>query len=273
MAMPRPSISSSRSCTPDAPARASAAQERPDGSLNTTALVHEAYLKLVDLPGLDARSRTLLSAWRPGSCGTCWWITPAARRAAKRGLGESPDPRGHGLDRRREVETIAELDEALQRLEAIDERRTRILEQRYLAGSRSRKRRGARRLAGDGQAGAAPARAWLAVELQREFRDAAGRQSGVGPRPWRRSTSWSVSTTRRGKRGRGAIGISDPSAARRRAAARGRLAGRRGPDARRRALGEEAPEADPLHLVGRTVSHFRIIEPLGARRHGCSLSS
>jgi TolB-like protein/Flp pilus assembly protein TadD len=27
-------------------------------------------------------------------------------------------------------------------------------------------------------------------------------------------------------------------------------------------LGEEVPEADPLHLVGRTVSHFRIIEPV-----------
>ncbi|HEX6668116.1 MAG TPA: sigma-70 family RNA polymerase sigma factor [Gemmatimonadales bacterium] len=94
-----------------------------------------------------------------------------ARKAAKRGLGTAPMPIEDVTWLADEaVETVAELDVALQRLEAIDERRTRILEQRYFGGltleetaetlgiSLATVKRELR-----------SARAWLARELQREL--------------------------------------------------------------------------------------------------------
>ena len=51
-------------------------RSEPDGSLNTTALVHEAYLKLVDSPGVSCVIAGTFSAWYPGSCDICWWTMP-----------------------------------------------------------------------------------------------------------------------------------------------------------------------------------------------------
>ena len=108
-----------------------------------------------------------------------------ARRAVKRGLGERPLPLEDAAwlpdDR---VQAIAELDEALSRLEALDERRTRILEQRY-SGALSLEE--AAEWLGISLATVKrqppSARAWLALELQREVPDAAdqlGRHRGDG---------------------------------------------------------------------------------------------
>jgi RNA polymerase sigma factor (TIGR02999 family) len=93
-----------------------------------------------------------------------------ARRTAKRGLGQAPVPLEDAAwlpdDK---VETIAELGEALQRLEGIDERRTRILEQRYFGGLTLEETAEALGISlATVKRELRSARAWLALELQRE---------------------------------------------------------------------------------------------------------
>lgn len=144
--------------------------EADGGSLNTTALVHEAYLKLVDAPRVDLRDRGHFLGLASRVMRHLLVDHARARNAAKRGLGEIPAPLQDAAWLADEnVETIAELDDALRRLEAIDERRTRILEQRYFGGltledtaealgvSLATVKRELR-----------SARAWLALELRRE---------------------------------------------------------------------------------------------------------
>jgi RNA polymerase sigma factor (TIGR02999 family) len=146
-------------------------RSEPDGSLNTTALVHEAYLKLVDSPRVSMRDRGHFLGLASRIMRHLLVDHARARKAAKRGLGATPvqlDEATWVADDA--IETVTELDEALQRLESIDERRCRILEQRYFGGltleetavvlgiSLATVKRELR-----------SARAWLALELQREF--------------------------------------------------------------------------------------------------------
>jgi RNA polymerase sigma factor (TIGR02999 family) len=110
-------------------------RREPDGSLNTTALVHEAYLELADSPQLSARDRGHFLGLVSRVMRHLLVDHARARKAAKRGLGVAPvaldDVRWISDDK---VEAIADLEEALERLEAVDERRARILEQRYFGG-------------------------------------------------------------------------------------------------------------------------------------------
>lgn len=118
-------------------ALASTQRRRWDGNytLDTTALVHEAYLKLV---GGDHAS------WRD----VPHFLAVAARamrhilvnyaerqRAAKRGGGRDPlsieDANPVGPEA---AEEILSLNEALQRLEAVSERQARVVEARFFAG-------------------------------------------------------------------------------------------------------------------------------------------
>ncbi len=145
-------------------------RNEPDGSLNTTALVHEAYLKLVDSPRVTLRDRGHFLGLASRVMRHLLVDHARARRAAKRGLGESPvsleDAAWLPDDK---VDTIAELDEALQRLEAIDQRRTRILEQRYFGGLTLEETAEALGVSlATVKRELRSARAWLALELQRE---------------------------------------------------------------------------------------------------------
>jgi RNA polymerase sigma factor (TIGR02999 family) len=142
----------------------------PDGSLNTTALVHEAYLKLVDSPRVNVRDRGHFLGLASRVMRHLLVDHARARNAAKRGHGASPVPLEDAswlADDR--VETITELDEALHRLEAIDERRTRILEQRYFGGLTLEETAEALGISlATVKRELRSARAWLALELQRE---------------------------------------------------------------------------------------------------------
>lgn len=145
-------------------------RSEPDGSLNTTALVHEAYLKLVDSPRVTVRDRGHFLGLASRVMRHLLVDHARARKAAKRGLGASPVPL-EDADWLADdsVETIAELDEALQRLEAIDERRTRILEQRYFGGLTLEETAQALGISlATVKRELRSARAWLALELQRE---------------------------------------------------------------------------------------------------------
>lgn len=145
-------------------------RSEPDGSLNTTALVHEAYLKLVDSPQVSVRDRGHFLGLASRVMRHLLVDHARARKAVKRGLGATPVPLEEAAwladDR---VDTITELDEALQQLEAIDERRTRILEQRYFGGLTLEETAEALGISvATVKRELRSARAWLALELQRE---------------------------------------------------------------------------------------------------------
>ncbi len=104
-------------------------------TLNTTALVHEAFLKLVRKD--DASWQNRAHFFRIAARAMRDVLVDYARRqrAAKRG-GDLPDSPLSDLDALPEVDTdeVLALHEALQRLEAVDPRQGQIVELRYFVG-------------------------------------------------------------------------------------------------------------------------------------------
>ena len=105
-------------------------------SLNTTALVHEAYFKLVDLRQARFRDRAHFLAMASRVMRRLLIDHARARGAARRGGGaadarelvdELPISDSH-------AEALTDLDDALRRLEQIDARQAEILEQRFFGG-------------------------------------------------------------------------------------------------------------------------------------------
>jgi RNA polymerase sigma factor (TIGR02999 family) len=104
-------------------------------SLGTTALVHELYLKLVDLRTARFRDRAHFLAMASRLMRRLLVDHARARKAAKRGGGVPDLVLDEALDLSDgQVEMIAELDDALLRLERMDERQSSILEHRYFGG-------------------------------------------------------------------------------------------------------------------------------------------
>ncbi len=54
-------------------ARRQLRHRRPGQTITTTALVHEAYLKLVNQEGTPWQDRSTFSRWRRWPCATSWW--------------------------------------------------------------------------------------------------------------------------------------------------------------------------------------------------------
>ena len=111
------------------------ASERPDHTLRTTALVHEAYLRLVDVSRVQWQDRAQFYAAAAGSMRRI--LVDYARRyqAAKRGGGRAPvelDEATLLVEER--ADTLVALDEALTRLGDMDARLCRVVECRYFAG-------------------------------------------------------------------------------------------------------------------------------------------
>jgi RNA polymerase sigma factor (TIGR02999 family) len=109
--------------------------ERPGRSIETTALVHEAYLKLIDVSSVDWQHRAHFFAVSAQIMRHILLDRARRRVAAKRGgaaprlnLDEVPDM---GSGRAREL--IA-LDDALNALAKVDPRRARVVELRFFAG-------------------------------------------------------------------------------------------------------------------------------------------
>lgn len=104
-------------------------------SVNTTALVHEAYIRLVGIHSARFRDRAHFLAMASRSMRRILVDHARARTAAKRGAGAVVvDLREDLLVSDVQTAAVTELDEALVRLEALDERQARILEQRYFGG-------------------------------------------------------------------------------------------------------------------------------------------
>lgn len=110
-------------------------RERPDHTLQTTALVNEAYLRLVDQKNVRWQNRTHFFAIAASIMRRI--LIDHARKIAynKRGGGArkvSLDDIAVVSDERA-AELVA-LDEALQSLAEVDERKTRVVELRYFGG-------------------------------------------------------------------------------------------------------------------------------------------
>jgi RNA polymerase sigma factor (TIGR02999 family) len=109
--------------------------ERPDHTLQSAALVHEAYLRLVGMSPPQWESRTHFFAIAAQLMRQILVDYSRRHRAAKRGgsvcklsMEEAMmTPRGKDVD-------VIALDDALQALARIDERQNRVVELRFFAG-------------------------------------------------------------------------------------------------------------------------------------------
>lgn len=110
-------------------------REHAERSLNTTGLVHEAYLKLIDLRRAQFRDRSHFLAMAARVMRRLLVDQSRARRAAKRGGGAPVVPLDESIWLSEpQAEALADLDDALRRLEAIDPRQGEIVVQRYFGG-------------------------------------------------------------------------------------------------------------------------------------------
>lgn len=110
------------------------AVERSDHTLQSTALVHEAYARLVgvDIPWQD---RAHFFAVASGTMRRILVDHARARRAGKRGGGAVPVTLQEGLlGKETATDRLVELDDALRRLAAMDSRKERVVELRYFGG-------------------------------------------------------------------------------------------------------------------------------------------
>lgn len=122
-------------------ARAQRRAERPDHTLNTTGLVHEAYLKLLGPAHRTYDHRAHFFAAASRAMRQVLVDYARARRRDKRGGGQAPlaldalpepaDP--DALTDARAAE-ILDLDAALDRLARLDPRQARVVECRYFGG-------------------------------------------------------------------------------------------------------------------------------------------
>lgn len=107
--------------------------EGSPGVLQTTALVHEAYLRLVDLDvGWESRRHFFGVAAR--TMRRVLVDYARSRNAKKRGSGEKPlSLEENKISLERSGEILA-LDDALQALASFDERKSRVVELRFFGG-------------------------------------------------------------------------------------------------------------------------------------------
>ncbi len=111
-------------------------RERQDHTLNTTALVHEAYLKLVDQTRVEWQGRAHFFAVASMAMRRILVNYAQARRRAKRGGGAPQLSLDDSLDvmsAERSDEIVA-LDEALDRLSMLNQRACRVVECRFFGG-------------------------------------------------------------------------------------------------------------------------------------------
>jgi RNA polymerase sigma-70 factor (ECF subfamily) len=109
-------------------------RERPEHTLPPTALVHEAYLKLVDQDRVRWRNRAHFFAIAAQQMRRILVDHARAHRAAKRGAGATiPLTDLDIADRQPEVDVL-ELESALEKLADLDPRQSRLVELRFFGG-------------------------------------------------------------------------------------------------------------------------------------------
>jgi len=110
-------------------------RERSDHTLQATALVHEAYLRLIDQRSVDWRNRAQFVGLAATMMRRVLINYARERSAAKRGGGAERVSLtlAEGVAESPAVDVVA-LHEALEQLEAIDPRKSRIVELKFFGG-------------------------------------------------------------------------------------------------------------------------------------------
>ena len=117
-------------------ARRHLSRERSDHTLQSTALVHEAYLRLVDQRSVQWQNRAHFFGVAAQLIRRILIDHARARQAGKRGAGACLLSLDEALDAPaggRQLDIVA-LDDALAQLAKIDPRQSRIVELRFFAG-------------------------------------------------------------------------------------------------------------------------------------------
>jgi RNA polymerase sigma factor (TIGR02999 family) len=116
-------------------ARGQMRRERPDHSLQTTALVNEAYIRLVDYNRISPQDRSHFLAIAAQAMRRILIERARSRKSTKRGSGAPRVSLEEAaiLADSRDAEMLA-LDEALVNLAAIDPRKSQIVELKYFGG-------------------------------------------------------------------------------------------------------------------------------------------
>jgi RNA polymerase sigma factor (TIGR02999 family) len=110
-------------------------REGPNPTLVTTALVHEAYLRLVDQSRSKLESRSHFLNVAAQMMRRVLVDAARKRHAGKRGSGAASLPLDEVSEPRIEPdENLLELDQAMTRLEAFDPNLSRLVELRYFGG-------------------------------------------------------------------------------------------------------------------------------------------
>ncbi len=139
-------------------------------TLNTTALVHETYLCLVDAPHVDLPDRAHFLALASQIMRNLLVDRARARAAAKRGGGRSPLELQEAFWMSDQgLETVNDLHEALTRLETLSPRQSQLLQHRYFGGLSLEESATTLRVSlATANRELRAARAWLALELRAE---------------------------------------------------------------------------------------------------------
>ncbi len=116
-------------------ARGHLRRERPGHTLQPTALVNEAYLRLVDQSQVNWQNRAHFFGAAARLMRQILVNHAEARQAAKRGgEAERVSLADAELPAAEQEDDLIALDQALRRLEQLDPRQTRIVEMRYFSG-------------------------------------------------------------------------------------------------------------------------------------------
>lgn len=110
-------------------------KERDGHTLQTTALVHEAYVRLIDWKNADWQNRAHFFAVAAQMMRRILVDYARQHKAEKRGSGERKIALDDAITFAAEVDLdLFALDEALTQLEAIDKRQCQIIELRFFGG-------------------------------------------------------------------------------------------------------------------------------------------
>jgi RNA polymerase sigma factor (TIGR02999 family) len=141
-----------------------------EDSLNTTELVHEAYVRLVGAPHIDLSDRAHFLALASEIMRNLLVDRARSHLAAKRGGGMRPvSLDGFEWISEESLETVAELDEALERLGKLSSRQGQLLQHRYFGGLTLAESAAAMGVSlATAKRELRSARAWLALELKGE---------------------------------------------------------------------------------------------------------
>jgi RNA polymerase sigma factor (TIGR02999 family) len=110
-------------------------RERPGHTLQTTALIHEAYIRLIDQKSVRWQNRAHFFAIAAQLMRRILVDHARSHHAAKRGGSDIKLPLEEAMivSEGREVDLVA-LDEALEKLAAIDPQQSRVVELKFFSG-------------------------------------------------------------------------------------------------------------------------------------------